>query len=119
MVVARSELETFMVDAARFKTPTNSSRRTIVTGFASIVAFTCVAIGMTAEPETTSGIERKNFDTGVRAQDDLFRHVNGKWLDEAAIPSDRPAYGTIFELRDKAEKSARAIIEEAAKNPSD
>jgi putative endopeptidase len=108
-----------MANAARFKTPTNSSLGIIVAGFALFTTFTCVAVGMAADPEATSGIERKNFDTGVRPQDDLFRHVNGKWLDEAAIPSDRPAYGTIFELRDRAEKNARAIIEEAVKNPSD
>jgi len=27
-----------------------------------------------------SGIDRSGFDPAVRAQDDLFRHVNGRWL---------------------------------------
>ena len=33
-----------------------------------------------------SGIDLATFDTAVRPQDDLFRHVNGGWLAKTAIP---------------------------------
>ncbi|WP_022873356.1 M13 family metallopeptidase [Nesterenkonia alba] len=61
------------------------------------------------------------IDDTVRAQDDLNRHVNGKWLATAQIPDDLDAYGSFLELRDKAEADVRAILEEcaeAAQNPS-
>jgi putative endopeptidase len=68
-----------------------------------------------AEPVLKSGIDKSNFDPAVRAQDDLFRNVNGKWLKEAMIPSDRPATGAFFELRERSEKQVQTIIEDAAK----
>ena len=34
-----------------------------------------------------SGIDASTFDADVRPQDDLFGHVNGRWLDEAEIPA--------------------------------
>jgi putative endopeptidase len=69
-----------------------------------------------ADPVLKSGIDRKNFDPGVRPQDDLFRSVNGTWLRESVIPADRPANGTFNELRDRSEEQVWAIIEDAAKN---
>ncbi|MEY3094781.1 MAG: Neutral endopeptidase, partial [Actinomycetota bacterium] len=40
-----------------------------------------------------SGIFKGNFNSQIRPQDDLYRHVNGGWLDSAEIPSDRAADG--------------------------
>ncbi len=51
---------------------------------------------------------------GVRPQDDLFRHVNGAWIDTATIPEDRPSTGTLRELRDVTEQHVREIVERAA-----
>ena len=63
-----------------------------------------------------SGIFQGNFKNSVRPQDDLYRHVNGGWLDKAEIPSDRAADGAFYQLRDESEKNVRVIIEEIAKN---
>ena len=54
-----------------------------------------------------------------RPQDDLFRHVNGHWLDTAEIPADRSADGAFYQLRDDAEADSRAIIEDAAAQAAD
>ena len=62
-----------------------------------------------------SGIIQGNFKPSIRPQDDLYRHVNGGWLDTAEIPSDRAADGAFYHLRDESEKNVRAIIEELAK----
>ena len=61
-----------------------------------------------------SGIERANMDTSVRPQDDLYQHVNGKWLERTEIPADKSNYGAFTELHDESEKNLRIIIEEAA-----
>src|SRR6476661_6333433 len=84
---------------------------------AAVATFASAAVA--AEPGLKSGIDKSNFDPDVRPQDDLFRHVNGKWLKEAKIPADRPADGAFFGLRDLSEQRVHAIIEDAAKVKDD
>ncbi|MDQ4491428.1 M13-type metalloendopeptidase [Sinomonas sp. ASV486] len=67
-----------------------------------------------ASPHAPSGVDRQYFDEKVRAQDDLYRHVNGGWLSSTEIPSDRALVGTMVQLRDEAEANVRALIEELA-----
>jgi putative endopeptidase len=62
---------------------------------------------------TASGIDTTELDPTVRAQDDLFRHVNGKWIDRTEIPADKARYGSFYQLAEEAEKAVRVIIEEA------
>ena len=62
-----------------------------------------------------SGIDRAHLDTDVRPQDDLFEHVNGRWLATTEIPSDRARYGAFDILRENAETHVRELIEEAAR----
>ncbi len=50
----------------------------------------------------------------IRPQDDLFGHVNGRWLDETEIPSDRSSWGPFVQLADTAEEQVRQIIEDLA-----
>ena len=66
-----------------------------------------------------SGIDPDGFDNAVRPQDDLFLHVNGRWLLSTEIPADKSNYGSFTALDDAARENIRAIIEEAAKNPND
>ncbi len=76
-----------------------------------------IAAGMTlpgADDAPKSGVDPSYFDAKVRPQDDLFRHVNGKWLAEAKIPSDRPFDGAFIKLRDQSEAEIREIVEAAA-----
>jgi putative endopeptidase len=60
-----------------------------------------------------SGILISELDSSVRPQDDLFRHVNGKWIARTEIPSDKARYGSFYVLAEEAEKAVRAIIEES------
>ncbi len=64
--------------------------------------------------EVNSGIDLAHRDESTRPQDDLFEHVNGKWLAEHEIPADRALDGAFRTLFDEAEGNVRAIIEEAA-----
>jgi len=65
---------------------------------------------MTAESPLHSGIDTAELDATVRPQDDLFRHVNGKWADRTEIPSDKARYGSFYVLAEEAEKAVRDII---------
>lgn len=67
--------------------------------------------GATAPVVRTAGVDPSEFSDRIRPQDDLFRHVNGTWLESATIPDDLPAYGTFLMLRDEARDAVRAILE--------
>jgi putative endopeptidase len=60
-----------------------------------------------------SGIDLAELDPDIRPQDDLFRHVNGKWIERTAIPDDKARYGSFHILAEEAEKAVRDIIVEA------
>lgn len=57
-------------------------------------------------------------DPAVRAQDDLYRHVNGRWLATAEIPSDRARYGEFHRLAEEAEQHVRELVEQAVADPA-
>ncbi|MBI3429149.1 MAG: peptidase M13 [Actinobacteria bacterium] len=61
-----------------------------------------------------SGIDTSFIDPAVRVQDDLYRHLNGKWLKTHEIPPDRASDGVGYKLYEEAEAHVRAIIEGAA-----
>ena len=63
-----------------------------------------------------SGIELQYVDNSVRAQDDFFAYVSGKWLASTAIPEDKSSWGSFAKLRDDTLPQLRAIIEHAAQD---
>jgi putative endopeptidase len=73
---------------------------------------------MTSASQTTaqplaSGIKTEELDAAIRPQDDLFRHVNGKWIARTEIPSDKARWGSFYLLAEDAEKAVHEIIEES------
>jgi putative endopeptidase len=60
------------------------------------------------------GIEESSIDHNVRVQDDLFRHVNGKWFAETEIPEDKSMYGSFHMLADDAEAAVKEILLQAS-----
>ncbi len=61
-----------------------------------------------------SGINLEALDRSARPQDDLFRFVNGSWLDTTEIPGDRARFGTFDILREESTSRVRDLIEAAA-----
>lgn len=77
---------------------------------------------MTTSPARTglhSGIDTSALDPQVRPQDDLFRHVNGRWLETYEIPADRAMDGAFRALHDRAEEQVRAIIAELGEHAAE
>ena len=70
---------------------------------------------MTVEA-TRSGIDLSYVDDNARPQDDLFGHVNGRWLAEYDIPADRATDGAFRQLFDRAEEQVRDLIIETSRN---
>ena len=66
----------------------------------------------------TSGIELDERDPSLHPGDDLYRHMNGLWLERTEIPADKSRYGAFTVLSEEAEKAVRDIIEDATKAPA-
>ncbi|WP_285114666.1 M13-type metalloendopeptidase [Leifsonia sp. fls2-241-R2A-40a] len=60
-----------------------------------------------------SGIHTDELDPATRPQDDLFRHVNGRWLDRTEIPADKARWGSFMILAEQSEAAVRDIVEQA------
>jgi predicted metalloendopeptidase len=68
-------------------------------------------------PARSQDFDPATFDTSVRPQDDLYRYVNGRWMDTTPIPDDRVSFSASIELAEKTNGDVRAIIEELAAQP--
>ncbi|WP_019180383.1 M13 family metallopeptidase [Microbacterium yannicii] len=66
---------------------------------------------MTDAPRT--GLALEELSAEIRPQDDLFRHVNGAWLERTEIPEDKARWGSFHLIAEQAEKDVHAIVEES------
>jgi putative endopeptidase len=58
-----------------------------------------------------SGVELKYVDRSVRPQDDLYRYLNGKWLDSFQLPADKATYGSFNSIDDATQEQLRGIVD--------
>ncbi|WP_058235464.1 M13 family metallopeptidase [Devriesea agamarum] len=63
-------------------------------------------------PQRPSGLNLSWIDSNLRPQDDLFGYMNGTWLRDVDIPSDRSSHGSFQELFDRAERDVHEIVNE-------
>ncbi|WP_413600380.1 M13 family metallopeptidase [Curtobacterium sp. Curtsp57] len=66
----------------------------------------------------TTGIQTDELDAKVQPKDDLYRHVNGQWIDATPIPDDKARYGSFTVLAEEAEKAVRTIVERSQQAPA-
>ena len=64
-----------------------------------------------------SGLELADVDADISPAEDLYRHVNHKWLKRHPIPDDKSMFGAFSVLAEQAEKDVHAIVEEAVDAP--
>ncbi|MDR6689368.1 putative endopeptidase [Microbacterium sp. 1154] len=60
-----------------------------------------------------SGLALDELSDEIRPQDDLFRHVNGSWLQRTEIPDDKARWGSFHLIAEQAEADVRTIVEES------
>ena len=65
----------------------------------------------------SSGLDRAGMNAAVRPQDSLFESMNGTWLKNTPIPSDKSDYGTFTLLDDLSNQRVKGIVEGLAAKP--
>src|SRR5260370_1894419 len=80
-----------------------------VTCGAGILALIGCASAPTAPLQ--SGVDLKYVDPSVRPQDDLYRYLNGKWLDSFQLPRDKASYGSFPYVDDATQEQLRGIVD--------
>src|SRR6202166_73167 len=82
--------------------------RCVVGGLGVLALTGCV---VAAAATTLSGVEMQYADRSVRPQDDLYRYLNGKWLDSFQLPADKGSYGSFTYVDDTTQEQLRAIVD--------
>ncbi|HUF46583.1 MAG TPA: M13 family metallopeptidase [Vicinamibacterales bacterium] len=76
----------------------------------ALAAGSALAAGQRAP---SSGIDLATLSPAIRPQDDLYGHVNDRWLQATALPGDRVLYSAATELQDGVFADLHTIIEDA------
>ena len=58
-----------------------------------------------------SGVDLQYVDKAVRPQDDLYRYLNGKWLDTFQIPADKATYVSFTYVYDQVQDQLKTIVD--------
>jgi len=83
---------------------------------AALVLSAGVCNAQTAPKQQKPGINLQYMDKKVKPSDDFFKYVNGTWIAQTDIPSDKTRWGSFDELRENTNNDALAILKEAAAN---
>jgi len=81
-----------------------------------LLAAATALLATMASAADKSGIELQYIDPAVRAQDDFFKHLNGKWLATAEIPAEMSSWGVFEKLFEDIQPQLRKIIEDSAQS---
>ena len=95
------------------------TRREFALGALACAAFRGKARAVVPDTMTVgvSGIDLRSMDRSIVPGDDFFRYVNGTWLRDTPIPSDRGRWVEFTRLDDLNTQRNRAILEAAASSP--
>ncbi|MEM9546951.1 MAG: M13 family metallopeptidase [Bacteroidota bacterium] len=66
--------------------------------------------------EYSSGLYLEYMDTTVNPGDDFQKYINGKWMNETEIPSDKSSYGIGMILHEQSQDHVKSIIEYASES---
>jgi predicted metalloendopeptidase len=93
----------------------NKSLLTLMTALTIGVSANCHANSSSDSNQKVSGIGLQNMQKSTRPQDDFYRFVNGKWLNEFELPADKSNYGSFTLLAEESREHVKEIINEVSK----
>ncbi len=84
----------------------------ILTSMILVIAF---AFSSCKQPDNLpTGINKANFDTTVKPQQDFYEYVNGSWLKNNPVPASESSWGSFLILRDSTVTRLRHLLTNAA-----
>jgi predicted metalloendopeptidase len=83
-------------------------RRTILAASAACLVS---SPGAYATSTPSSGIDLRWVLPAVRPQDDIYRHLNGKWLEDFRIPADKSSYSMFTRVNDETQQQLKVIVD--------
>ena len=87
----------------------------ILSLFVALVSISCKSDSKEEkEIVLTSGVLGEYMDTSVKPGDNFTAFVNGTWMKETEIPSDKSSYGIGYILHEESEDNVKKIIEGSA-----
>ena len=89
--------------------------RKVTLALACALALATAGCALGMRSGSGAGIDRAAGDPSVRAQDDFFRRVNGRWLKATEFPADKAYLGSFEALHDKIQVELRGLVEKAAR----
>jgi predicted metalloendopeptidase len=95
--------------------PRTSVKRNLLSTLTLSMLAACASAGSVTTDR--SGIDTQYIDPSVRAQDDFFTYLNGKWLKATEIPADRSSWGTFMKLREDTQPQLLGIIDAVRQDP--
>jgi predicted metalloendopeptidase len=82
---------------------------------AHAAALAALISGAAARAAPVSGVDMRYVDDAVRVQDDTYRHLNGKWLEQFEIPPDKASYNSFEVVRDATEAQLQHLVEDSSR----
>src|SRR4029078_6891485 len=61
-----------------------------------------------------TGFDLSAIDSSTTPGNDFFQYANGKYLERAVIPADRPTVSRRFEMTDRMEANLHQLLQQAA-----
>ncbi|WP_276168322.1 M13 family metallopeptidase [Zobellia alginiliquefaciens] len=88
----------------------------ILSLFVALISISCKSDSKEESKEIvlTSGVLKEYMDTAVKPGDNFTAFVNGTWMKDTEIPSDKSSYGIGYILHEESEDSVKEIIEGSA-----
>lgn len=87
--------------------------KTSTVAFLALAVSSALAASAFAAPQIPPwGLHLEYIDGSVKPGDDFNRYANGRWLETAEIPADRPAAGAWLESMERSDEHLKAIVAE-------
>ncbi|RMI31894.1 M13 family metallopeptidase [Nocardia stercoris] len=92
--------------------PAQPNRRAFLTALGVVpVSLALASCSTGSSSKAPTGPDLSQVDDAVRLQDDLYRHINGKWLDSFQLPPDKTSVSTFSDIDDHVQDQLRAVLD--------
>ena len=76
----------------------------------------CLIAASISHDEQTLAFDPNNMDRSIHPGDDFYKYVNGGWIENNPVPSDKTKYNEFKIVEDKTNEQVRKLVEQASNN---